>query len=331
MRHGGDLTGAIARYGIARDDWLDLSTGINPYAHPCQVDETAAQVRHLPGPDRLDRLLDSARTYYAVPEHAAICAAPGTEILIRMQARMIEGPTALLPTSYRSYREAWAAAGCELREFADRDIGSLEGACNIALVNPNNPDGRVIDPLTAIGWARSRAGPGHLIADEAFADTEPDCSIVPSLGDGDPVIVFRSFGKFFGLPGLRLGFAIGPPRLVEPLRSMLGDWPVSAIALEVGVLALGDRTWQAEMRRRLAAEASALDAMLHAAGLTTVGGTSLFRLVRHPEAAAIHEHLARSGIWVRRFDEEPQHLRFGLPGSAAAAKRLQTALSGVAG
>ena len=243
MRHGGDLTDAIARYGIVRDDWLDLSTGINPYAYPCPPGMPVEDAVRLPGQDRLKHLLETAGTCYAVPEGVSICAAPGTEILIRIQAMLVDGPSTLLPTSYRSYREAWTNAGKAIRNTADADLGSLDKGCNIAVVSPNNPDGRVVGADRLLAWARSRAETASLIVDEAFADVEPDCSIVPHLEPDDRVIVFRSFGKFFGLPGLRLGFAIGAASLVEPIRAVLGDWPVSAAALQAGISALGDRPW----------------------------------------------------------------------------------------
>lgn len=331
MKHGGDLTGAIARYGIAGEDWLDLSTGINPYAYPCPPEMPVEHAIRLPGLDRLEQLLETARTCYAVPEGASICAAPGTEILIRIQAMLVDGPTTLLPTSYRSYRDAWTNAGHQIRDAADADLGSLDNGCNIALVNPNNPDGRVVGADRLLAWARARTEPACLIVDEAFADVVPDCSIVPHLKPDDRVIVFRSFGKFYGLPGLRLGFAIGAANLVEPIRAMLGDWPVSAAALQAGIAALGDRPWQVVMRRRLNKAAEELDGILRSAGLEIAGGTALFRLARHPGATAIHERLALAGIWVRRFDEKTDLLRFGLPGSAAAARRLQTTLATVAG
>lgn len=330
MRHGGDLAGAAERYGVAPCDWLDLSTGINPHAYPFPADEAGrktSDARRLPGPDRLNDLLEAAKTCYRVPNGIEICAAPGTEILIRMQAWFVEGETALVPTSYRSYHEAWSAAGRSMIQRPAADIGKLPDTCSIAIVNPNNPDGHRAEPEQLLDWARSRKGRARLIVDEAFADAEPRASIVPHLSPDDPVIVFRSFGKFFGLPGLRLGFAIGTPHLVATVRAMLGDWPVSTMALDIGAAALDDDSWRTSMRRQLAEDAKELDSILCSAGLESIGGTILFRLASHPRATAIHEHLATCGIWVRRFDEHPELLRFGLPGSSAATKRLNDALS----
>lgn len=201
------------------------------------------------------------------------------------------------------------------------------GVRHHVVVNPNNPDGRRVDlaDLRRLAEHAAEAG-GWLIVDEAFADLAPEigaASLVPDL----PVVVLRSFGKFYGLAGLRLGFAVAAPAVAEQLREGLGDWPVSGPALAVGAAALADCEWAEDTRRRLVGEAAALDHVLAQAGLVPAGGTSLYRLVRHPDAAAIHERLASRHVWCRRFDWAPDLLRFGLPPDAAGLARLRDALA----
>jgi cobalamin biosynthetic protein CobC len=330
MRHGGDLSQPVEAYGIAADDWLDLSTGINPHPYtgdPDRDETTECPDRRLPDPAMLETLLTTARAAYDVPDDLALCAAPGSEILIRIQPWLMRGDTALLPTTYRSYREAWASAGGSIELLADDDFDALPATTSIALVNPNNPDDRWIDLGRLMACARSRRGPACLIVDEAYADAHPDLSLVPHLRTADPAIVLKSFGKFYGLPGLRLGFAVGAPELIRPIAAMLGDWPVSASALRTGCAALADTDWRTAMRQRLADEAARLDTFLASAGLEIVGGTALFRLVSHPSAQQVQDHLARSGIWVRIFDEAPDLIRIGLPGGRDQSERLRQALA----
>ncbi len=81
-----------------------------------------------------------------------------------------------------------------------------------------------------------------------------------------------------------------------------------------------------ETRRALAEASQRLDGMLNAAGLEKIGGTSLFSLVRKADAQQVFERLGRAGVFVRRFAEEPQWLRFGLPGAEADWQRLEAAL-----
>ena len=104
--------------------------------------------------------------------------------------------------------------------------------------------------------------------------------------------MLRSFGKFYGLPGLRLGFALGPPSEIEALAALAGPWPVSGPALALGAAALADTAWAAATRARLAAEAPRLDALAARAGWGLVGGTDLFRTYDTPDAALARDRLA---------------------------------------
>jgi cobalamin biosynthetic protein CobC len=139
--------------------------------------------------------------------------------------------------------------------------------------------------------------------------------------------VLRSFGKFFGLAGLRLGFALGSGDLVRRLEEHLGPWAVAGPALEIGAEAMGDEGWIAATRVRLADAARELDSLLEGQGLGVVGGTDLFRLVRTMRAGELFEHLGRRGILVRSFEARPEWVRFGLAPDDAAWERLRAALA----
>jgi cobalamin biosynthetic protein CobC len=141
------------------------------------------------------------------------------------------------------------------------------------------------------------------------------------------VLILRSFGKFSSLAGLRLGFAIGVPDIIERLTAALGPWPCSGPALLIGAAALGDQPWADRTREALEQQASKLDQVLIKAGFAIAGGTSLFRLARHPDAQKLHAALARRQIWCRSFDWADDLLRFGLPADAAGLERLAVALS----
>jgi cobalamin biosynthetic protein CobC len=218
-----------------------------------------------------------------------------------------------------------------VHDVSDLDAGlaALDGAARPALVlcNPNNPDGRRWSPdsLTAAADRLAQAG-GTLVVDEAFADVAPEVSLAASA-ERRGLVVLRSFGKFFGLAGLRLGFALCAPTLAHPLARALGPWPVPGPALEVGRIALADDAWQTAMRARLAADAEHLRILLVEAGFDPVGGTPLYQLVRHADAVGWHDRLARNGVWVRAFPHRATWLRFGLPGDPAGWERLTAALA----
>lgn len=324
LRHGGDLGAAADAFGVPPDGWLDLSTGINPIPYPIGELPTAVWQR-LPIHADETRLSDAARAYYGPPENTALVAAPGTQAIIQLLPRLrAAGTVAIVSPTYGEHGHRWRAAGHTVTEVKDPELANADV---IVIVNPNNPDGRATTPAALLTLARRQAARGGwLVVDEAFGDVAPKLSIVPASGEPG-LIVMRSFGKFFGLAGLRLGFALGDSAIIAALADALGPWAVPGPALLLGARALLDQSWQIETRDRLADDAAKLDAMLATAGLTLVGGTTLFRLFESASAPALYEHLGRAGILVRIFDRNPAWLRFGLPGSSADWARLDRALN----
>jgi cobalamin biosynthetic protein CobC len=191
------------------------------------------------------------------------------------------------------------------------------------LVNPNNPSGRALPPDQVVDLTD-----GTLLVDEAFADLDPALSVAPLAGAPgfERLIVLRSFGKFHGLAGARLGFLVAEPALVARVRQALGDWPVSGPAIAAGLAAYADTAWAILTRLRLVDDAARLDALLRQAGFDIAGGTSLFRLTRAADAPRRFQVLAQAGILTRPFPWDETLIRFGLPGPQADWLRLADAL-----
>jgi cobalamin biosynthetic protein CobC len=324
-RHGGDLAFATARYGTPPAGWLDLSTGINPEPYPAPT-VGAATLAALPQSSAHAALIEAARSAYRLPAATKLLAAPGSEIALRLLPLVVSaGPVAIVGPTYRSHSDAWSAAGRAAVEIASATDAATETAV-LVLANPNNPDGRTIagSDLAEIAERLAAKG-GLLIVDEAFADLDPKISLAPLL-DSVPAVVLRSFGKFYGLPGLRLGFVAGPASITDRLAQLLGDWPVSTAALAIGRAALTDCDWQNSTRRTLAERGKRLRSLLLRHGLRIAGGTDLFVLVEHSAADAIHAHFAASGIWTRTFSYRRDWLRIGLPANDAGFTRLETTI-----
>ena len=321
-RHGGGLMKASAAYPDAPRPWLDLSTGINP--EPWRGPRAAeAELNRLPDPGALVALEKAAASAFGcVLERTAATA--GAEAAIRLLplllgVRSVEivGPT------YGAHAEAWRAAGVATRLIAaDQAAASQAGV--LVIVNPNNPDGRLTRRADLIAMARERSAAGRwLVVDESFIECTPGDSVSDLAEPG--LIVLRSFGKFYGLAGVRLGFMLAAPDLIQRLRDLLGDWPVGADAITMGRGAYADAEWRSRTSAALDERAGRLDQRLTRAGFQIVGGTSLFRMTRTPHAARWFQHLCRGGILTRPFDHTPDALRFGVP-TERDMRRLARAL-----
>jgi cobalamin biosynthetic protein CobC len=322
--HGGDLAAAAVRYGVPREEWLDLSTGINPNPYPAE-DLPASAWRALPDAAVTESLVAAARGGYGVARGAAVVAAPGTQALIQWLPRLVPATdVAIVSPTYGEHAAGWAACGATVREVASLEDG--DDAEVLVVVNPNNPDGRLYEPLDLLRRAERREGDGRLIVvDEAFCDVTPEASLAGFAGLPG-LVVLRSFGKFFGLAGVRLGFALTEPDFGRRLSAAMGPWAVSGPAAVLGARALADAAWIARARHGLSAMTARMDSLLAAVGMTVVGGTDLFRLTHFPAAGAVYHALARRGVLVRAFAARPDRLRFGLPADTAALDRFEQAL-----
>lgn len=313
--HGGRLAAAAAYFDDASTPWIDLSTGISPWTYPVPDIDPSVWSR-LPEPEQLEILEASAASAFGVDNPAEVVAVPGSDMAIRLLGKLFaEQRSAMLTPIYSGHKAAWPdAAEITLAEVGtDADDYEL-----LILANPNNPDGRIVAPEQLTEFR------GQVIVDEAFADTDPAISLLPDRGHA---IVLRSFGKFFGLAGIRLGFVIADLSVAQRLRALLGDWPVSGIAMAAGIAAYQDKKWQEDQRHRLKNAADRLDDLLEKTGFDIIGGTTLFRLAAHERALELFEILGRSGILVRPFSGNIDQLRFGLPANEPAWQRLEQALN----
>ena len=293
--HGGGIDAAAQQFGGIRGDWVDLSTGINPVAYSIGEIDTNAWAT-LPDKVAQSALIDAARAFWQVPDNAAILATAGASAPIAMIPRLrAAAQVHIAAPTYNEHAAAFVACGWSL---------STSDAEAQVVVHPNNPDGRMFTPADLHTPLR--------IIDESFCDVTPDATLVAQTSRPD-TLVLKSFGKFWGLAGLRLGFVIGPPALIDDLRQMLGPWPVAGPALSIGTRALNDPEWAKQTRHRLASDAARLDALMTTANAKLHGGTSLFRLYEVDNAADWQTRLALHHIWSRTFPYNPRWLRLGLP------------------
>ncbi len=318
--HGGDLDRAMAEFGGASAHWIDLSTGINRQPYPLP-DLPTRLWQDLPRAVDLARVCAAASALYGLPQSHIVPLA-GAQASIQLYPRLAPpGRARVLGPTYNEHAGSLTAQAWKVETVFD--IKDLRGADLAVIVNPNNPDGRHWPAQTLRDLAKDV---GRLIVDESFADPVPEISMAAEAGQGG-LIVLRSFGKFWGLAGLRLGFVLGDPADIAALSSLSGPWSVSGPACWIGAAALADEGWRQATISRLTAEAARLDALALAAGWHLVGGTALFRTYAVPDAAQAQSTLACAQIWTRVFPYSKIWIRLGLPGTAAEWERLAAAMA----
>lgn len=302
--HGGNIDAAMAAFG--GEGWIDLSTGINRLSYP--LGDIPPQVwQALPTEAARRRLITASASWFGCAPERVLPVAGASAAIQLLPRQGAPGRAVVLRPSYNEHAASLRSAGWSVEEVAGPD--AMAGADLAVIVNPNNPDGREWAPEAVVTLAGQV---GHLIVDESFADPRPDLTVAGR--DLPNVTVLRSFGKFWGLAGLRLGFVIAAPDRLAALAEAAGPWAVNGPALEVGARALADKVWADDAVVYLSEATLRLDALALRAGWQVVGGTHLFRLYDTPDAGAAQKALAKAQIWTRVFPYSPHWLRMGIPG-----------------
>lgn len=326
LEHGGNLRDAAIRFGRPLQDWLDLSTGINPHPYPAPQLTLDAWHR-LPETD--PELALAAAAYYNAPlmlpvagTQAAIQALPRLRYLLNGVSKVV-----VAAPSYAEHAHHWAQHGHQMQQVPYAELDAVVNACDVMVIcNPNNPTGATIASELLLAWAERLAlRGGWLVVDEAFGDMTQHNSVA-QWSDRPGLIVLRSVGKFFGLAGLRLGFVAARQQILTALADMLGPWAVSGPAQQIGRVALMDRTWQSAMRAELHRDGVRLRQLLAGVGIAS-SGSDLYQWWPEPRAAAFWQHMAQRGIWARLFTNASHGIRLGLPPDEDGWQRLSAALT----
>ncbi len=307
--HGGNLDRAISQFGGNRKEWIDLSTGINPYTY--NVFDLSSDIwRELPDQQLIVSTIHSAKIAYQAKSSCLPLA--GVQQAIQHLPFIIKKKTknvCILYPSYNEYEVQFQRANWNITRC--QDVDEMKDANCAIIVNPNNPDGKKFLPNELLELSNTV---GTLIIDESFCDLYPHLSVLPHLTEHHKnIIIFRSFGKFYGLAGLRLGFVFSCEETINEFSYALGKWAVSGPALAIGVCALTDDSWRQQTLEKLKADTLRLDKIAQQNGLESVGGTNLFRLYQCNNAKDIQHKLAEQRIWTRIFSYSEYLIRLGLP------------------
>ncbi|NBB59873.1 threonine-phosphate decarboxylase [Pseudomonas sp. ODNR1LW] len=325
LEHGGRLRKAAHDYGIDEADWLDLSSGLAPWPFPVPDIPLRAWAR-LPETD--DGLEQAACDYYGTLQALPVA---GSQMAIQLLPRLRRaGKVGVLSPCYAEHAEAWRRNGYIVREVLEQEVDFFVDSLDVlVVVNPNNPTGLNLTPARLLDW-HSRLAPrgGWLVVDEAFMDNTPHLSVAP-FAHQVGLIVLRSFGKFFGLAGVRLGFVLAERRLLKLLAEQVGPWAVSGPTRVLGQACLRDTEGHTRQRVRAEEASARLATLLTQYGFEPQGGCALFQWLISERAELLHDFMARRGILLRLFIHNSS-LRFGLPGDEADWARLESALDAFA-
>ncbi|MHC8325730.1 threonine-phosphate decarboxylase CobD [Pseudomonas sp. LB1P83] len=325
LEHGGRLRKAALEYGIAEADWLDLSSGLAPWPFPIPDIPLRAWAR-LPETD--DGLEQAACDYYGA---AQVLPVAGSQMAIQLLPRLRRaGKVGVLSPCYAEHAEAWRRNGYIVREVLEQEVDFYIDSLDVlVVVNPNNPTGLSLTPSRLLDWhARLASRGGWLVVDEAFIDNTPQLSVAP-FAHQVGLIVLRSFGKFFGLAGVRLGFVLAERKLLKLLAEQVGPWAVSGPTRVLGQACLLDTEGHARQRVRSEEASERLALLLGQYGFQPQGGCALFQWLITEHAEALHEFMAQRGILLRLFAHNSS-VRFGLPADEADWLRLEQALQAFA-
>ena len=321
LEHGGRLRKAALEYGIAEADWLDLSSGLAPWPFPVPDIPLRAWAR-LPETD--DGLEQAACDYYGA---AQVLPVAGSQMAIQLLPRLRRaGKVGVLSPCYAEHAEAWRRNGYIVREVLESEVDFfLDSLDVLVVVNPNNPTGLSLTPARLLDWhSRLAQRGGWLVVDEAFMDNTPHLSLAP-FANQIGLIVLRSFGKFFGLAGVRLGFVLAERKLLKLLAEQVGPWAVSGPTRVLGQACLTDTEGHTRQRIRTDEAGERLALLLEQYGFKPQGGCALFQWLITERAEVLHEFMARRGILLRLFTHNSS-VRFGLPADEADWQRLEQAL-----
>jgi len=320
--HGGQLQQVAKQFNIAPENWLDLSTGIAPFSYPIpNIPEKLYQALPQPNND----LESAAKGYYNAN---SLLVTNGSQAIIKLlpclwREQNQQSTTVYLPEQgYKEHQLAWQSASFTLCWYQDKlpALEEIEDNSVLVVINPNNPTGQLFSRSLLIKYQEKLAKcSGLLVVDEAFIDViNPSQSMTNSINAYKNTLILRSFGKFFGLAGIRIGFLIGSEVWLENFREHLGPWQVNGPAQYIAEKALLDINWQEKQQCKLKALSSRLRAVLAEnlpyENISTISGTDLFQTVYFKEGIEVEKYyiaLCQLGIYVRLTDDK-HALRFGI-------------------
>ena len=305
--HGGDLDRAVMEFGGKKSEWIDLSTGINPNFYPVDSIENI-DIHTLPSKDDIKNLKDVAKKFYHTNGFLNVLS--GAQAAINLLPYLFpSGDVSIIEPTYNEYKQTFLNTNWKVNIV--HNLKKMEGSTIAIICNPNNPDGKIFYQDDLIKLSKKV---DLLVIDESFMDLYPSLSMSNIINKNTKnIIILKSFGKFFGLAGVRLGFIISGKDISEKIENLIGPWQVSNPAIIAGIQALKDDVWIKNNIQKLKKYAYKLDILANQLNWRLVGGTYLYRLYETDSSIETQKKLAQKKIWSRIFSYSNNWIRLGIP------------------
>ncbi|MDP3919509.1 MAG: histidinol-phosphate transaminase [Candidatus Omnitrophota bacterium] len=318
LSHGGDLKSFAERYGLREDEIRDFSSNRNPLGLPDTVEKLFPHLlkdlgRH-PDPEARDLRCEIARKYPLWPEN--VIAGNGSIAILLLALRTLGSRRALLiEPCFSEYRRLLNQVGAEIHSVplkesegfgfsVSRIINAMRGVDLLILGHPNNPTGTALsraELLEVISEARRLSV--FVIIDEAFVDWCPELSIAQEVKDNSYFLILRSMTKFYSLPGIRAGYALGSRKLIEKMAYAQETWSCNRIAQRLAIEALRDQTFQSRSLEWFEKESKWFRSTIEQSSEYRIfpswANFFLIKQKRSAERKGFFDDMGRSGIYLR--------------------------------
>ena len=313
--HGGDLDIALAKYGGHLKDWLDLSTGINRISYPWKL-KNDISLQNLPRKKTIENLSLAASKTLKMDKGTLTLSVGGAQSAIQFLPLLFRGNNSvkILSPTYNEYENCFRNFGFNIEKVYN--FSDLKEAQIAIVVNPNNPTGKWYTEQELETLSKKVE---YLIIDQSFHSI----SSRKTQKLKKNIIRINSFGKFFGLAGIRLGFVSGPFEIIKSLEKLVGPWQVSNFALDIGLQALTDSKWIFTAEKTLMQSSQNLKDLFVPVNWKLIGDTFLFHTYSTENAKKIEEQFAMEQIWIRTFDYSDKWVRIGIPGKEEEWERIK--------
>lgn len=318
--HGGNIREIAKRYGLKPEEIIDFSASINPLGMSERARKAVVEgidsILHYPE-QFAEALTSEAARFYGVPNDCLITGNGSTELIYLVPRAFKPRKALIVNPTFSEYKNALKIAGCGIDYFlmleedgfrlrVDPLIRVLKGEYDILYIcNPGNPTGALIpksDILEIVDKALSHNT--LCIVDEAFIDFAEEESVKREAAERPNLIVLRSMTKFFGIPGLRIGFAISNKERIGEMFVYKEPWSVNALGSIAAIESIDDTEYIEESRRYVAMEREHLfSALEEVQGLKPFHSSANYILLEIKrdgvDADSLAATLAKEGILIR--------------------------------